>query len=140
MHFTVWFKTKSWQSILAADMHAAIKRGIERSREERRITLIDCEAALDHMLLSIGARRDDQLSTMRHLITGASARFSLRAAPDIRLSAGVSNFWQKRPERSLNLSRPSPITLGGGPEAEHQTGEQRSPTTRVDASRWDAGG
>jgi hypothetical protein len=94
MNFNLWFKTKSWQSILAADVHAAIKRGMER--EERRINLIDYEATLEHVLFSIGAPNGGRLTGRKHLITGASARLTLQAAPDIRFNAGVSNFWQKR--------------------------------------------
>lgn len=94
MNFNFWFKTKSWQSILAADVHAAIKRGMER--EERRINLIDYEATLEHMLFSIRAPKGGRLTGRKHLITGASARLTLQAAPDIRFNAGVSNFWQKR--------------------------------------------
>lgn len=96
MNFSICFKAKSWQSILAADVDAAIKRGIGSAGEERRIKLIDCEASLEHMLLSIGARDGGHLSRMKHLITGASARLKLQAAPDIRFEAGVSQFWQKR--------------------------------------------
>ena len=46
--------------------------------------------------MSIGARNTRDRTGRKHLITGASARLSLRAAPDIQLNAGVSNFWQKR--------------------------------------------
>jgi hypothetical protein len=94
VNFNLLFRTKSWQSILAADIHAAIKRGMER--EERRINLIDYEATLEHMLFSIGAGNGGRLTGRKHLITGASARLTLQAAPDIRFNAGVSNFWQKR--------------------------------------------
>jgi REP element-mobilizing transposase RayT len=94
--FNVWFKTKSWQSVVAADVNAAIKRAIKRTGEERRINLIDCEATVDHMLLNIGARDGGHLNRMKHLVTGASARVTLRAAPDIRFDAGISNFWQMR--------------------------------------------
>lgn len=95
MNFNFLFKTKSWQSVLAADMHAAIKRG-ESAAEERRINLIDYEGTLEHVLMSIGARNTREQPGRKHLITGASARLSLRAAPDIQLNAGVSNFWQRR--------------------------------------------
>ena len=94
MNFNLLFKTKSWQSILAADVHAAIKRGMER--EDRRINLINYEATLEHMLFSIGPRNGGRPTGRKHLITGASARLTLQAAPDIRFNAGVSNFWQKR--------------------------------------------
>ena len=96
MNFTLLFKTKSWQSILAADVHAAIKRGLERAGEERRINLIDYEATLEHVFFSISARNGGRPTGRKHLITGASARLTLQAAPDIRFNAGVSNFWQKR--------------------------------------------
>jgi len=96
MNFNFLFKTGSWQSVLTADVDAAVKRAITSAGAERRISLIDCEATLDHMLLSIGARGAGEASRMKHLITGASARVTLRAAPDIRINAGVSNFWQTR--------------------------------------------
>ena len=95
MNFNFLFKTKSWQSVLAADVHAAITRGPENPGDERRINLIACEATLEHVLSSIGARNRAQTAG-KHLITGASARLTLRAAPDLHLNAGVSNFWQKR--------------------------------------------
>ena len=95
MNFNFLFKTKSWQSVLAADMHAAMKRA-ESVGEERRINLFDYEATLEHMLLSIGAPNGGRLTGRKHLITGASARLTLQAAPEIRFNAGVSNFWQKR--------------------------------------------
>jgi hypothetical protein len=94
--FNILFKLKSWQSILAGEVQAAMNRRIETAGGERRINLIDYEATLEHMLLSVGARNGDKLAGMKHLITGASARLSLRAAPDIQINAGVSNFWQKR--------------------------------------------
>jgi hypothetical protein len=96
MNFNLLFKTTSWQSILAADVHAAIKRGMEASGEERRINLIDYEATVEHVLMSIGPHRTGERPGKKHLISGASARLTLRAAPDIQLNAGVSNFWQKR--------------------------------------------
>jgi len=105
MNFNFLFKTGSWQSVLAADVHAAAKRAMTGAGEERRINLIDCEATLDHMLLSIGSRDAGRASRMKHLITGASARLTLRAAPDIRLNAGVSNFWQKRHGAQPGLTR-----------------------------------
>jgi hypothetical protein len=95
MNFNFLFKTKSCQSVLAADMHAASKRA-ESVGEERRINLIDYEGTLEHVLMTIGARSSGDRNGRKHLITGASARLSLRAAPDIQLNAGVSNFWQKR--------------------------------------------
>jgi hypothetical protein len=94
VNFSTWFKTKSWQSILAADVHAAMKRG-KSPREERRINLIDYEGTLEHVLMTIGARNGERPGR-KHLVTGASARLALRAAPDIQLNAGVSNFWQTR--------------------------------------------
>ena len=96
MNLNFWFKAKSWQSVLAADVNAGIKRAIRAAGDERRMNIIDCEATLDHMLLSIDARDGGRVSRTKHLVTGASARFMLRAAPDIRFNAGVSNFWQKR--------------------------------------------
>jgi hypothetical protein len=96
VNFSFLFKTKSWQSVLAADLGAAINRRMAKAGEERRINLITCDATLEHMLLSVGARNSDQGAGTKHLISGASARLTLRAAPDIQLNAGVSNFWEKR--------------------------------------------
>jgi REP element-mobilizing transposase RayT len=116
VNFNFLFNTKSWQSVLAADVDAGVKRATKSAEGERRISLIDCEATLDHMLLSIGARKSDHASRRKHLITGASARFTLRAAPDIRFNAGVSNFWQKRTSApGLNLTRPSAASAARGP-------------------------
>jgi len=118
VNFNFLFSAKSWQSVLAADVAAGFRRATKSTGGERRISLIDCEAALDHMLLRIGGRKRDQASRRKHLITGASARFTLRAAPDIRLDAGVSNVWQKRTSApGLNLTRPSAPTVGArGPD------------------------
>jgi hypothetical protein len=114
MNFNFLFNTKSWQSVLAADVHAGFKRATKGAAGERRISLLDCEASLEHTLLSIGQRQSGQLSQMKHLITGASARLSLRAAPDIRVNAGISNYWRKRtPAPGLNLTRPSAATSRG---------------------------
>jgi len=113
------FKMKSWQSVLAADVGAAINRSIASAGEERRINLFGYDASLEHMLMSVGARNRGRASGAKHLITGASARVTLRAAPDIELNAGFSNFWQKRQNShdlsSLNLSRPSSTEVEGGP-------------------------
>ena len=118
MNFNFLFNAKSWQSVLAADLDARMRRATKGAGGERRISLIDCEATLDHMLLRIGARKSDRADRRKHLITGASARFTLRAAPDIRLNAGVSNIWQKRTSApGLNLTRPSAPTVGArGPD------------------------
>jgi hypothetical protein len=114
VNFNVLFNAKSWQSVLAADVAAGFKRATEDAGGERRISLIDCEVTLDHMLLRIGARKSSLADPRKHLITGASARFTLRAAPDIRLDAGVSNIWQKRTAApGLNLTRPSAPTGRG---------------------------
>jgi hypothetical protein len=116
MNFNFLFQTKSWQSVLAADLGARFNRAAKSPQGERRISLIDLDATLEHTLMSIGARRSDRASHRKHLITGASARFSLRAAPDIRVDAGVSNFWQKRiPAPGLNLTRPSAADAARGP-------------------------
>ena len=122
MNFNLLFKTKSWQSILAADVHAAIKRGMET--KERRINLIDYEATLEHMVFSIGARNGGRLTGRKHLITGASARLTLQAAPDIRFNAGVSNVWQKRrgsqPEASDALTALAHERAQRGREETHE--------------------
>jgi hypothetical protein len=121
VNFNFLFNTRSWQSVVAADLNGAFKRASRSPGGERRISLIDCEAALDHMLLTIGAGRASVRSGKKHLITGASARVSLRAAPDIRLNAGISNFWQKRtPTQSLNLTRPSAADAERGPSSTTQ--------------------
>ena len=105
MNFNILFKMKSWQSVLAADVGAAINRSIASSGEERHINLIGYDASLEHMLLSVGARNRGRSGT-KHLITGASARLTLRAAPDLQFNAGVSNFWQKRQRSPDSLLAP----------------------------------
>jgi hypothetical protein len=111
VNFNFLLKTKSWQSVLAADVDAGFKRATKSAAGERRISLLDYQATLEHTLMSIRQRKGGELNRMKHLITGASARFSLRVAPDIRLKAGVSNFWQRRARApSLNLTRPSAPT------------------------------
>ena len=121
-NFNILFKMKSWQSVLAADVGAAINRSIARADEERRIHLIGYDATLEHMLMSVGARNRGRAAGTKHLITGASARLTLSAARDIEFNAGVSNFWQKRQSPadlpSLNLTRPSPTEVGGGPSTD----------------------
>jgi hypothetical protein len=115
------FNTRSWQSVVAADVNGAFKRATTSLGGERRISLIDCEAGVDHVLLTIGARQAGASSAKKHLITGASARVSLRAAPDIRLNAGISNFWQKRtPTQGLHLTRPSAADAERGPSRTSQ--------------------
>src|SRR5438105_5020679 len=113
---------KSWQSVLAADVGAAINRSIASAGEERRISLIGYDASLEHMLMSVGSGKRGRTARTKHLITGASARLTVSAAPDIQLNAGVSNFWQKRQSSadlsSLNLTRPSPTEVGGGPSTD----------------------
>src|SRR5207247_469637 len=106
VNFNVLFKMKSWQSVLVADVGAAIKRSVARAGEERRINLIGYDATLEHMLMSVGARNRGRTAGMKHLITGASARLTLSAAPDIQLNAGVSNFWQKRQRSPGALATP----------------------------------
>ena len=120
VNINIWFKPKSWQSVLAAEVNAGISRGIRSAREERRINLIDCEATLEHMLLSVGARNRGRLTGMKHLVTGASARLTLRAAPDIRFNAGVSNYWQVR----HGLQPPVPATTSSGPRAAAHEGPE----------------
>lgn len=109
MNFSIYFKTRSWQSVLSADVDAAIQHDATTSAEERRISLIDLEASADHVLMLIGARNGRRPGP-KHLITGGSARLQLRAAPHIRFDAGITNFWQRR--NTLNLSRPSPRHVG----------------------------
>jgi hypothetical protein len=104
VNFNVLFKMKSWQSVLAADVGAAINRSIARAGEERRINLIGYDATLEHMLLSVGARNRGRVTGPKHLITGASARLTVSAAPDLEFNAGLSNFWQKRQSSSDTLA------------------------------------
>ena len=106
MNFNILFKMKSWQSVLAADVGAAINRSIASAGEERRINLIGYDASLEHMLLSVGAGNRGRATGAKHLITGASARLTLRAAPDLQFNAGVSNFWQKRQRSPDSLLAP----------------------------------
>jgi len=96
VYFNVWLKTKSRQWLLAGDIDAAVKRAIKGSGEERRINLLEWEATLDHMRLRIRARDGGRLTRMMHLLSGASARVKLRAASDLQLEGGLSQFWQKR--------------------------------------------
>ena len=50
MNFNFLFNTKSWQSVLAADVDAAFKRAAKGTGGERRISLIDWDATLEHTL------------------------------------------------------------------------------------------
>ncbi len=95
MYFNVWLKTRSRQWVLAGDFDAMFKRAVREGAERRRISLLECEAMLDHMRLRIGARDGGPVARMMHVLSGASARLVVRAASDIRVEAGVSNFWRK---------------------------------------------
>jgi len=96
VHFNVWLKTNSRQWIFAGDIDAKLKGAIRDGAERKRINLLEWEAMVDHMRLRIGGQDAGNISRIKHLLTGASARLTLRAAPDIQFNAGLSHFWQKR--------------------------------------------
>jgi len=96
VNFNVWLKTNSRQWIFAGDIDAMVKRAIRDGAERKRINLFECEAMVDHMRLRIGEPAAGSISRTKQLLTGASARLTFRAAPDIEFNAGVSHFWQKR--------------------------------------------
>jgi putative transposase len=110
--YHVWFATKERKWLLQGEVGEAAKELILAVAKEKDIALAECETVVDHVHLLVAADDRIHLAKVMNLLKGASSRRLFQRFPELKLDAGVSNFWQHRyaakvaPERATaSISR-----------------------------------
>jgi putative transposase len=93
--YHVWFATKRRAWLLQADIDQTMKHSIREIAEQKRIQLLECESAVDHvhLLLRLGERQ--RLPEVMNLLKGGSSYRLHRAFPELKLDTGSEHFWQR---------------------------------------------
>jgi len=94
--YHVWFSTKRRKWLLQGDVNEAAKELTVAVAKEKGIALIECETMVDHVHLLVAAEDRAHLSSVMSLLKGATSRQLFRRFPDLKLDAGINNFWQHR--------------------------------------------
>jgi putative transposase len=93
--YHVWFATKRRAWLLQADIDQTMKHSIREIAEQKRIQLLECESAVDHvhLLLRLGQRQ--RLPEVMNLLKGGSSYRLHRAFPELKLDSGSEHFWHR---------------------------------------------
>ena len=81
---------------LKGDVDDTLKRLVQQISTEKRIDLIACETAVDHMHVLLRADTREELSRAMNYIKGLSAKRLFEQMPELRMDMGTSNLWQHR--------------------------------------------
>ncbi|MGQ9572584.1 MAG: IS200/IS605 family transposase [Dehalococcoidia bacterium] len=94
--YHVWFATKGRKWLLQGDVGEAARELIMTVAREKSINLVECEMMVDHVHLLIAVDDGAHLSKAINLLKGATSRCLFQRFPELKLDAGVDNFWQHR--------------------------------------------
>lgn len=96
MFFHVWFAPKGRKWLLQGDVEHVVQDSLTQVDREHGIRMIAHSLIVDHVHLLLELSHEQGLSGAVRLLKGASARKVFQQCPELRLDAGVRNFWQKR--------------------------------------------
>ena len=82
--------------MLQGDIGHAAKELMIQVAAEKGVNLIECESMVDHVHLLVEVADRSELSRVMNLLKGATSRRLFEQFPDLRLDAGIHNFWQHR--------------------------------------------
>ena len=94
--YHVWFSTKRRKWLLQGDVKEAAKELMVTVAGEKGINLMECEMMVDHVHLLVAADDRPHLSRVMRLLKGSTSRQLFQRFPELRLDAGLNNFWQHR--------------------------------------------
>ena len=93
--YHVWFATKRRNWLLQGDIESAAIGFIRDVARERRIQLLECESAVDHVHLLIRLGEGQRLPKVTNLLKGGSSYRLHRACPELKLDSGSDHLWQR---------------------------------------------
>ena len=93
--YHVCFATKRRGLFLQGDIEDAAKRFIREVAEERRVHLLECEAAVDHVHLLLRLDEGQTLPQVMNWLKGSSSYRLHLAYPELKLDTGSERFWQR---------------------------------------------
>ena len=93
--YHVWFATKRRASLLQADIDQTMKHSIREIARQKRIQLLECESAVDHVHLLLRLGEGQRLPEVMNLLKGGSSYRLHRAYPELKLDSGSEHFWQR---------------------------------------------
>lgn len=82
--------------MLQGDVGHAAKDLMTQVAAEKGVNLIECESIVDHVHLLVEVADRNELSRAMNVLKGATSRRLFEQFPDLRLDAGIHNFWQHR--------------------------------------------
>jgi putative transposase len=109
--YHVWFSTKGRKWLLQGDVGEAAKELMVTVAGETGINLVECEMMVDHVHLLVAADDKAHLSRAMNLLKGATSRRLFQRFPDLKLDAGVNNFWQHRYAAKV-VPKPAAASVG----------------------------
>jgi len=93
--YHVWFATKHRAWLLQADIDQAMKHSLREIAEQKRIQLLECESAVDHVHLLLRLGEGQRLPEVMNLLKGGSSYRLHRAFPELKLDSRSEHFWQR---------------------------------------------
>ena len=93
--YHVWFATKSRAWLLQGDIDAAAKAFIRQVAQQKRIQLLECESAVDHVHLLLRLGESQRLPEVMNLLKGGSSYRLHRSFPELKVDSGSEHFWQR---------------------------------------------
>lgn len=93
--YHVWFATKRRGQFLLGDIEDDAKRFIREVAREKRVHLLECETAVDHVHLLLRLDGRQSLPRVMNWLKGSSSYRLHRAYPDLKLDTGCEHFWQR---------------------------------------------
>ena len=93
--YHVWFTTKRRAWLLQDDVDQAVRQFIREIAQEKRIQLLECESAVDHVHLLLRLGEGQSLPKVMNLLKGGSSYRLHRSFPELKLDSGSEHFWQR---------------------------------------------
>jgi putative transposase len=93
-YFHVWFATRRRKWLLQGDILDAVRELLPQIAGEKGITMVECEAVVDHVHLLLELPDMKALPNAMMNLKGVSARRIFERFPELKLDAGVQSFWQ----------------------------------------------
>jgi len=93
--YHVWFATKHRSWLLGGDVDIAVRKFIRELALERRIQLLECETAVDHVHLLVRISEGQSLPRVTNLLKGGSSYRLHRTFPQQKLDSRSDHLWQR---------------------------------------------
>lgn len=84
------------QGLLQGEVAELVKEILRDVAAEKRIDLVECETAVDHVHVLLRAADRKELSRAMNFLKGLTSRRLFERIPDLKLDIGMNNFCQHR--------------------------------------------